>query len=243
MSEEKIQVGTRIDDPNAVRDVIPDGGLRPVLARVLGKGRAWFGGDRFGGVYAALQTAVQYLQPRIAKPPALLDFGCGNMAISSLLQESGVVESVRGVDTYAAPSGGDEKFSRYTQIEDAANLPFAALDFDVTICVDVLHHIGISQAPGVLRELGRVSRFVVIKDHFEYGFISRQLLRLADWYGNYAYGVNVPDRYFDPVAWQEIVAAAGMDEIQLTCPVRIHDGFFGWIILPKNHFVSILTAK
>jgi hypothetical protein len=243
MSEDKIQAGTRIDDPNAVRDVIPDSGLRPVLARVLGKGRKWFGGDRFGGVCTAVQTAVQYLQPRLGKPASLLDFGCGNMAISSLLLENGVVGSVRGVDTYAPSVAGDEKFGRYTQISDAAKLPFGALDFDVAICVDVLHHIGISQAPGVLRELGRVSRFVVTKDHFEYGFISRQLLRLADWYGNYAYGVNVPDRYFDPAAWQEIVAAAGMDEIRLTCPVRIHDGFFGWIILPKNHFVSILTAR
>lgn len=242
MSEERKGASARIDDPNAVRDEIPDSGLRPALARLLGKGRRWFGGDRFEGVSNALAGAIATLVPNFAAKSSLLDFGCGNMAISGDLKRRGSVAEVWGVDTYEAPAN-DEKYNRYTRISDASALPFGDHQFDLTICVDVLHHIGVEEGAKVLRELGRVSRYVVVKDHFEYGFFSRQLLRLADWYGNYAYGVNVPDRYFDTGSWAGIVAAAGLEEIKLTCPVRVHNGLFGLILLPRNHFVSILRAK
>lgn len=242
MSEEKPGANARIEDPNAVRDEIPDRGLRPVLARLLGKGRRWFGGDRFEGVSNALASALEVLSGRFVGKPNLLDFGCGNMAISGDLKRRAAVAEVWGADTYQPPAG-DEKYSRYTQIGDATALPFDDGRFDVAICVDVLHHIGVDEGAKVLRELGRVSRYVVVKDHFEYGFFSRQLLRLADWYGNYAYGVNVPDRYFDKRSWTGIVSAAGLEEIRLTCPVRVHNGLFGLILLPRNHFVSILTFR
>ncbi len=242
MSEETKGASARIEDPNAVRDEIPDSGLRPALARLLGKGRRWFGGDRFEGVSKALAGAIATLVPRLPSAPTLLDFGCGNMAVSGDLKRRGSVAAVWGVDTYEAPAN-DDKYGHYTRISDASALPFGDRQFDLTICVDVLHHIGVEEGAKVLRELGRVSRYVVVKDHFEYGFFSRHLLRLADWYGNYAYGVNVPDRYFDPRSWAAIVSAAGLTQTMLTCPVRVHNGLFGLILPARNHFVSILSAE
>ena len=41
---------TRISDPNAVREVIPEQGIKPALARMLGTGRELFGGNRFDGI-------------------------------------------------------------------------------------------------------------------------------------------------------------------------------------------------
>lgn len=242
MSEEKQRINTRIEDPNAVRDEIPDSGLRPALARLLSGGRRWFGGDRFEGVSDALASAIGSLSDQLPESRCLLDFGCGNMAISGDLKRRGSVAEAWGVDTYQPPAG-DDKYDRYTQISDATALPFGENQFDMTICVDVLHHIGVDEGAKVLRELARVSRYVVVKDHFEYGFFSRQLLRLADWYGNYAYGVNVPDRYFDKQSWAGIVSTAGLEEVSLACPVRVHKGLFGLILPPRNHFVSILTVK
>lgn len=233
---------THIDDRNAVRDVIADGCVRPLLARLLGKCRMWFGGDRFSALSDALAKTIGSLQDGDNATPKLLDFGCGNMAISRYMVAIGVAESAFGVDTYPVSALNEEKSDCYKQIDGGMRLPFLDREFDVAICIDVLHHIGIDDSAEVLRELGRVSRFVVVKDHFEYGLVSRQLLRLADWYGNFVYNVNVPDRYYDPGLWSKIIQAAGLKELRLETPVRIHDGLFGLIIRPDNHFISILTA-
>lgn len=176
--------------------------MRTALARVLGQGRKFLGGDRFATLSASLAETISDLKAQISGSAKLLDFGCGNMAISQYLVANGVVASMVGVDTYPKPPLDEHKFHLYEQIEDATRLPFSNDGFDVAICVDVLHHIGLRESGEVLRELARVSKFVVVKDHFEFGYISRQLLRLADWYGNYAYGVNVPSRYYDQQLWQ-----------------------------------------
>lgn len=215
--------------------------MRSILARIFGQGRKFLGGDRFAALSISLTESISALKVNTAGDAKLLDFGCGNMAISQYLVANDVVASMLGVDTYPKPSLEEEKFLLYKQIQDAKHLPFPDNDFDVTICVDVLHHAGLDDSAGVLRELARVSKFVVVKDHFEFGYISRQLLRLADWYGNYAYGVNVPGRYYDQKLWREVIQAAGLTEISLKTPLRIHSGLFGFILRPRNHFISILT--
>jgi SAM-dependent methyltransferase len=230
-----------ITDRNAVRDVIADSGLRSVLARIFGQGRKFLGGDRFATLSVFLAETVSSLKAEVNSDIKLLDFGCGNMAISQYLAETSVVASMLGVDTYTRPPLEEQKFRLYEQIQDAKHLPFSDNSFDVAICVDVLHHVGLDESAGVLRELARVSRFVVVKDHFEFGYISRQLLRLADWYGNYAYGVNVPDRYYDQRLWRETIQVAGLTEVSLKTPLRIHSGLFGLILRPRNHFISVLT--
>jgi len=231
-----------IDDRNAVRDIIEDEGVRPLLAHLLGKCRMWFGGDRFTALSSALAKSIGSLRSRNNATPKLLDFGCGNMAISRHLVAIGVAASAFGVDTYPTSAIDKEKVDCYRQIDSGMRLPFSDREFDVAICVDVLHHIGVDDSVEVLRELGRISQFVVVKDHFEYGKISRQLLRLADWYGNFAYSVNVPDRYYDRDLWSKTIQTAGLKELRLETPVRIHKGLFGLIIRPGNHFISILSA-
>jgi ubiquinone/menaquinone biosynthesis C-methylase UbiE len=231
-----------ITDRNAVRDVIADSGLRSVLARIFGQGRKLLGGDRFATLSVFLAETVSSLKAEVNGDIKLLDFGCGNMAISQYLAETSVVASMLGVDTYPRPPLEEQKFRLYEQIQDAKHLPFSDNSFDVAICVDVLHHVGLDESAGVLRELARVSKLIVVKDHFEFGYISRQLLRLADWYGNYAYGVNVPDRYYDQGLWRETLQAAGLTEISLKTPLRIHSGLFGFVLRPRSHFISVLTV-
>lgn len=237
----KTKRSMHVADRNAVRDVIAGSGMRSVLARLLGQGRKFLGGDRFTTLSSSLAETIFSLKAQIGGDAKLLDFGCGNMAISQYLVANGVVASMLGVDTYPKPLLDEQKFQLYEQIEDARRLPFSNDGFDVAICVDVLHHIGLDESGEVLRELARVSKFVVVKDHFEYGYISRQLLRLADWYGNYAYGVNVPSRYYDQKFWRRTVEGANLREIFLKTPVRVHSGMFGFILPSKNHFISVLT--
>jgi hypothetical protein len=48
----------------------------------------------------------------------------------------------------------------------------------------------------ILRKLKSKSKIMIIKDHFEYNFYSRQILRFMDFIGNYYLDVNVPKKYF-----------------------------------------------
>ena len=57
--------------------------------------------------------------------------------------------------------------------------------------------MGINNSHIVLQKLSKSSKTIIIKDHFEHGFFSRQLLRFVDFYANYGYGVDVPKKYFN----------------------------------------------
>lgn len=225
---------------NAVRLSDQSSVLKRIVARCNAMLRVISGGDRFSHLTNALRNEFTQLSQALGYPPRLLDFGCGNMAIGEALDSSGMVQLSACADIY--PPATDShvgKWSKYRQVT-SDDLPFADGAFDAAMTVDVLHHAGMERAVIILRELGRCCTYVVVKDHLEYGPVSRQLLRLADWYGNWAYDVNVPDRYFDALTWADTVAAAGMKEVRRTVGVTVHTGLFGLILPAKLHFISVL---
>jgi hypothetical protein len=213
---------------------------RRILARALDFLRNLVGGDRFENLYGTLAAELNKLKVPGAEVK-LLDYGCGTMSFSERLQQDGHIASFMGMDTYPAPdNAAGTKWAYYRQIP-GDGIDESAGRFDVAIVLDVLHHASVADQVKILRSLARMSRHVLVKDHFEYGFFSRQILRLADWYGNYAYGVNVPDRYFDQETWRKLVEQAQLKELKLLAGVRVHDGLFGLILPPRHHFISVLT--
>ena len=113
--------------------------------------------------------------------------------------------------------------------------------FDLIIAIDVLHHIGIDDAAKILKKLSKISKNLIIKDHFEHGFFSRHLLRFVDFYANYAYGVNIPKKYFDYKTWNNAVKKSSLKEVKLIKNFQQHDGLFNLILNKKHHFISILS--
>ena len=63
--------------------------------------------------------------------------------------------------------------------------------------------------------VGKISKNIIIKDHFEFGFFSRQLLRFVDFYANYAYDVNIPKEYFNYVSWKRTIKKSHLKEVEL----------------------------
>ena len=124
------------------------------------------------------------------------------MEIPIQLKRNGVIKDFIGADIYDAPvveSSSDERWSHYRKLSNEtggiSELPHT---FNLSMLVDVLHHvIDDKQKVEILRQLSQVSSFILIKDHIEQSFLSRQLLRLADWFGNYSYDVTIPHKYFD----------------------------------------------
>ncbi len=228
---------------NAVRLTKQSTALKRVVAYANSVFRLVGGGDRFSNLTKALEVEFLQLGSDIGHVPQLLDFGCGNMAIGEALDQASCAKLVACTDIYQAPSDGDQKkWARYHQVKGDV-LPFENGAFDASMVIDVLHHAGTERAVTILRELARPSTYIVVKDHFEYGPVSRQLLRLADWYGNWAYDVNVPERYFDTSSWPKTVSLAGLKEVRRTTGITIHTGIFGLILPAKLHFISVLTRS
>ena len=81
------------------------------------------------------------------------------------------------LDTYPLPAEleADASWGKYREF-DGRHIPFSNQEFDVALLCDVLHH-DLNNAEQLLSEAARVARFIIIKDHFEYGWYSRQMLR------------------------------------------------------------------
>ncbi len=209
------------------------------VAFMLNLVRVTLGGERLHNLIKELSAPLEQLADTYGRTLRVLDYGCGNMEISRALLSTNRIASLVAADTYANPETGGHE---YVQLTPGTPLPFAGQHFDVAMVVDVLHHAGIGQTAAILADIGRCASHVVVKDHLEFGFVSRQLLRLADWYGNWADGVAIPARYFTRDAWQQTVRQSGLTQVSFVTPVRIHHGIFGLIIPPRYHFIAVLQS-
>ena len=161
------------------------------------------------------------------------------MEISKKLQKHSFVKKIIGTDTFDFKL--KKKKMRYIQstkfFESKNN------KFDLIIAVDVLHHIGIDDAHKILKKLSKISKHIIIKDHFEHGFFSRHLLRFVDFYANYAYDVVIPKSYFNKKLWTNTVKKASLKETLRIENFQQHDGVFNFILDKKHHFVSLLKNE
>ena len=198
--------------------------------------RKLFGGDRLKRITREIINISKEISQENKKKIIILDFGCGSMNISKKLNKYSFVKKVVGTDIFDFKL----KSKKIEYIQSDIFFKLNDTKFDLVIAIDVLHHIGIDQAPKILRKLSKVSNSIVIKDHFEYGFFSRHLLRFVDFYANYAYGVNIPKKYFDYKSWNKVVKKSALNEIKLIQNFQQHDGLFNLILNKKHHFISIL---
>ena len=198
--------------------------------------RKIFGGDRIKRLSNIMIQKSKKIHIRKKKKINILDFGCGSMEISKKLEKLSFVENIVGVDTFE--SKFKTKKMQYVQYDKFFNKN--KKKFDMVIAIDVLHHIGIDRSFETLKKLSKFSKNIIIKDHFEFGFFSRQLLRFVDFYANYAYDVNIPKKYFNYVSWKKTIKKSHLKEVELIKSFQQHDGVFNIILNKRHHFVSHL---
>ena len=162
------------------------------------------------------EHAAELLAPQLPPNPTLLDVGCGDGHIASLISQR-LQATPQGVDIMLQPDC----------VIDVAPYPGDTLPFDddsfdaVTIC-DVLHHA--SDPERLLRQCLRVARHALfVKDHFAQGLLSRKVLWLMDRLGNARTQVAVTGRYFSQQQWRDMLVRADASEACQRWPLLIHD--------------------
>jgi len=146
-----------------------------------------------------------------------LDVGCGDMRLAEMLGEALPQTLWVCMDVYDLPAHlkGQKRWEKYCTF-DGKTFPFANREFDVVVFSDVLHHAA-ENAPLLLAEAARTSRFVIVKDHFEYSWWSRRWLWIMDSVGNWSYGISLPKKYFRKDQFKQLVSGLGL----ITCELKV----------------------
>jgi hypothetical protein len=175
-----------------------------------------------------------------------LDIGCGDMSLAELLAGKVNGSQWNCIDIHTLPHTlvNELRWQKYQKF-DGTHVPFADKTFSCALLCDVLHHASVSDQRDLLIEASRAANHVLVKDHFEYGWLSRQTLRLMDFVGNYGYGISVPERYFRQTTFSEITRAAGLQiqSMEIGISLYQHLPFASFALKSKWQFIAVLTRK
>jgi SAM-dependent methyltransferase len=181
-----------------------------------------------------VRVLSEILSARIPQRAVVLDIGCGDGTIGSLLAKPGSEMSIEGVEFAPRP-----QCRIPCRAFDGAKLPFADSSFDVCLFVDVLHHT--DDVTILLREARRVTRqFVLIKDHLSENRFDFKTLQFMDWVGNRPHGVRLPYNYQSRKEWEASFAKCGLSIAQWTTAVPLYPFPFSLIVGRGLHFVALL---
>lgn len=178
------------------------------------------------------QVLARMLAEQIPHGSTVLDIGCGDGTIASLIAQSRPDIAIQGVEVMVRPGCKVE-----CRTFDGKTLPFADDSFNVCVLVDVLHH---TEDVGVLlAEATRVGRLILIKDHLDETLFDDATLRLMDWVGNRPHGVRLTYNYQSRTQWKEHFLKCGLEEVSWTTKVPIYAAPFRFVAGRGLHFVSL----
>ncbi len=142
-----------------------------------------------------VESLVSHILPLLPKEGLVLDVGCGDGLLGSLLQSKTQGVELKGLDVLV------RKQTRIPVIPfDGSTIPFEDKSVDTILLIDVLHHT--SDPGAILQEVKRVARkSIIIKDHTRDGLFARPTLRFMDWVGNASYGIALPYNYLSYQEW------------------------------------------
>lgn len=168
---------------------------------------------------------------------SVLDVGCGEGSIDSLIMTLRPDISIRGTDRLVRS---------HTHIPvdllDSNTLPYGDESIDVVLLVDVLHH---SQDPiGLLREVARVARHkILLKDHICEGPWDHLVLKTMDWVGNARHGVPLLSNYWSRRQWEEAFTRLSLIPVQSREKLGLYPRPAGWIFDRSLHFLAEIEKR
>jgi SAM-dependent methyltransferase len=184
-----------------------------------------------------VRLLCESLSDLIPESATLLDVGCGDGLLASLIMDKRQDLEVNGIDVLVRDS---------TKIPvsefDGSVIPRASKSVDVVMFVDVLHH---TEDPLVLlREATRVARkAVVIKDHLRNGLLAGLTLRFMDFVGNAPHGVALPYNYWPYKKWQKAFDSLDLKVGAWKTDLRLYPSTVDWVFGRSLHFIARLDVK
>jgi SAM-dependent methyltransferase len=174
-----------------------------------------------------------------AIPPnsALLDIGCGDGTIGSMVATAAQTSQVAGIEIAERPACRIP-----CRVFDGIHIPFPDRSFDVAMFVDVLHHANSIQE--VLSEAARVSRrFILIKDHLAENQLDFRILQFMDWVGNRPHGVVLPYNYQSKAQWMSYFAGCRLKVSSWTSELPLYPAPFNIFFGRNLHFIALLEKE
>lgn len=193
---------------------------------------------QLAGIFSSIMAADS------SRPVKCLDVGCGDMQIAELVAASVPGTTWTCLDIYPLPEAlkSQEKWQKYRSF-DGQHIPAEDQSFDYVLLCDVLHH---SLDPArVLRECARTGRRIIVKDHYQYGYFSNLILQWMDRFGNQAYGVHIPGRYFSVDGFAALCRECGLEirEQQVGIQLYGHLPVLRWVLRKEWQFWAVLERK
>jgi len=107
-----------------------------------------------------------------------------------------------------------------------------------------LHHIGIERKGDlvqILKNLKLKSKYILIKDHFEFNIISRVILIFMDFIGNYYNNVSIPKKYFRENEFSELIKTSNLKIVKKITNKEYYGKKFLFFNNSKFHFICLLN--
>ncbi len=184
-----------------------------------------------------VQSLVRHLVSLMPKSGSVLDVGCGDGLLASLLAASVPQTEFFGIDVLV-------RDQTHIPVEyfDGFEIPHGDNSFDTVMMVDVLHH---TEDPELLlREAKRVARdHIVLKDHTRDGLLANSTLRFMDWVGNAHHGVALPYNYLAECEWLSMFEKLELKVDQWNGKPRLYGRPTDWVFGRSLHFVAKLNVK
>ena len=117
------------------------------------------------------------------------------------------------------------------------------IKYDFCLIIDVLHHIGIDDSKKIYKivnKLKKKSNFLIIKDHFQYGFFSNFTLILMDFFSNYGDGTKIPKIYFNIQSFNNLISKVKLEEIKRITNKKFYRWYWLYLNSEKFQFISVL---
>ncbi len=181
-----------------------------------------------------VRVLANSLAAKIPVGSSVLDIGCGDGTIATLIQARNPTIAIQGIEFAPRPSCRIP-----CRAFDGVNIPHESDSFDVCMFVDVLHHT--RDLEPLLSQACRVSRrYVLIKDHLAENWLDFKTLQFMDWVGNRPHGVVLPYNYKSTYKWNRYFATAGLRVIDNETEIGLYPPPFSAIFGRKLHFIALL---
>ena len=182
-----------------------------------------------------VEVLASHISELLPPDASVLDVGCGDGKIDSLVMLKRPDVSISGIDVLVR----DQTYIPVSRF-DGKSIPYDAGSFDAVVLIDVLHHADSPEK--LLQEARRISRGVIIlKDHTRKGLLAGLTLRVMDWVGNAHHGVVLPYHYWTDRQWRETLAALNLSILKWDTRMGLYSWPAAWIFERSLHFIATMT--